>query len=105
MVLRRLCSRVDADLGHKPFPLTVPIVDGGGRNLDVAGNNQRGDVGQNISLEKFQVIMAEGFNRRIESQAAMDQFGDCLDDKPVKLTSLVNLHSELVLTLLDMAHG
>ena len=70
--------RVDPDLGDEPFPLAVPIVNHRLGELDVGRDDQRGDVRQNVLLEKLQIVQAIGFDRRVESQAAVDELGDRL---------------------------
>ena len=75
---------IDSNFGDESFSLEVPIFDDRIRELDVIGNNQRGDVWQNVALEEIYVVKAVGFNLGVESEPAVYEFRDGFEGQVFK---------------------
>ena len=59
--------RIDPYFRDEPFSLTMPILNGGRIELDVVGDNQRGDVRQNVLAEEIHIVGPVGLDLRIKS--------------------------------------
>src|SRR6185312_5368493 len=96
--------RIYSDLRDEPFTLTMPVSNHRLGKLDIAGNNQRRDIWQNIRLEKVHVIQAVRFDLRIESQSTMDKFGNRPDLEFIQGDIAVTFEPNRVLPLGHVAH-
>src|SRR6202040_1885446 len=59
VVFRSLGAGIDADLRDNSLSLPVPILDGRLRKVDLAGDDQRGDIRQDVVLEKLEIVATE----------------------------------------------
>src|SRR4051812_5493620 len=67
-------------------------------------NNERGDIGQNVSGKKIPIVCSVGFDARIKSEAAMDQFGNCLHLEFSKIDCSNALEAKSVSSAGEKAH-
>src|SRR5262249_21127105 len=104
MILRRLGLGADPDFRDELLSLTMPIRDYCIRKVDVVGNDQRRDVGQDIRLEEAQIILTVGLDRGIEAQPTIDELRYSTHRQPLYAQLAPALHLYRVRALCHPTH-
>ena len=95
---------IDSHRGDEFLSLAVPPLDHRRLQGEVGPNDQRRHVGQNVFLEKLNVIFAVGLDGRVEAEPAVHQLGDRPDDQFLNLDIPRTFHRDRVLSRRDVPH-